>query len=69
MSASDLPLFSVTENRENLRRLQERRDALLKRLHALPPQSRRRAGLAYELAIVTTEMIQCEIKAGGHHVR
>ncbi|WP_319519656.1 hypothetical protein [uncultured Martelella sp.] len=70
MTAAPLPLFQTFEDRGSLRRLQKRREALLKRLHGLPPQSRKRAGLAYELSIVTTELIRFETQRdpGGRHV-
>tara|TARA_B100000427_G_scaffold254217_1_gene217724 strand:+ start:153 stop:380 length:228 start_codon:yes stop_codon:yes gene_type:complete len=74
MKSSDLPLFRLAENREALATLQERRSALLKRLHGLPPHSRLRAGLTYELSLVTAEQLRCEAKAyfcqskrRGHH--
>ncbi|TCT41172.1 hypothetical protein [Martelella mediterranea] len=69
MTASNLPLFTVTENREALKRLQERRNALLMRLQGLSPQSRKRAGLTYELSIVTTEIIRCETKNDGRNLQ
>ncbi|AJY46497.1 hypothetical protein [Martelella endophytica] len=71
MTNSALPLFRSVENRETLRRLEERRVALLKRLQALPPRSHKRVGLTHELSIVTTELIRRETiqYPGGRHVR
>lgn len=66
---SDLPLFAVTENREALRRLQERRNALLKRLQDLSPQSRKRAGLTYELSLVTAELLRQETRCHGRSLQ
>lgn len=60
MSAPDL--FQATENRDELKRLQQRREALLKRLQGLPPMSRKRAGLTDELSHVVTEMIAREMR-------
>jgi hypothetical protein len=63
MMAVSLPLFEATENRAELKRLQERREALLRRLQTLPPMSHKRVGLTYELRIVTTDMIRREAKS------
>lgn len=51
-----LPLFRHSE----LKRLQERREALLKRLQHLRPMSHRRVGIQSRLCEITTEMLRLE---------
>lgn len=63
MAAPQLPLFQLTENREALRSLQERRSALLKRLHGMPPHSRMRVAMTYQLTLVTAELLRAETRA------
>ncbi|MBP1852705.1 hypothetical protein [Rhizobium halophytocola] len=51
-----LPLFRQAE----LKRLQERREALLKRLQHLRPMSHRRVGVQAKLCDITTELLRLE---------
>ena len=61
--AMSLPLFEATENRAELKRLQERREVLLKRLQAIKPSSHRRWKVEAQLCDVTTELMKRELRS------
>jgi hypothetical protein len=63
IGGSSLPLFQ----REELSRLQQRRDALLKRVQAMSKYSRGRQEKVGELKAVTAAVIRLENELGRRH--
>ena len=63
MGARPLPLF----RREELTRLQERREALLKRVQAMPKYSHGRQEKIGELKAVTAAAMRIEAELYGRH--
>ncbi len=63
-----LDLFQTVENRAALKRLEERRNALLKSLQNARPGSHRRWKIQARLCDVTTELMRRQLldQAGGH---
>ena len=59
----ELPLFQNAE----LTRLQERREALLKRVQNMPPYTPGRPLTIYKLQQVTAEVIRLENELKGRH--
>lgn len=57
----DLPLFQNAD----LTRLQERRDALVKRVQKMPPYTPGRRLVIYKLQLVTAEMMRIENELRG----
>lgn len=60
---ADLPLFQHHE----LTRLQERRDALLKRVQTMPSYTPGRPLTLYKLQQVTAEVMKLELELTGRH--
>ena len=63
----DLDLFQTVENRTALKRLEERRNALLKSLQNARPGSHRRWKIEARLCDVTTELMRRQLldRSGG----
>lgn len=57
-----LPLFDFTDSRAELKRLQERRAALLQRLQHVRPGSHQKWKLELQLSAITAEMLKREMR-------
>ncbi len=63
---TELDLFQTVDNRAALKRLEERRNALLKSLQNAPPGSHRRWKIEARLCDVTTELMRRQLLDRGH---